>query len=59
MQFRRRWLSGLIIGVLAGALLARTVLLQPASSRPSGGELAWALLWDGVLYGITDALLLR
>ena len=58
VQLRRRWLSGLVAGVLAGALLARTVLLQPASPRPAGGALAWALLWDGGLYGIADALLL-
>jgi hypothetical protein len=58
VQLRRRWLSGLIVGALAGALLARTVLLQPASPRPEGARLAWALLWDGGLYGIVDVLLL-
>lgn len=58
VQLRRRWLAGLLVGALAGALLARTVLLQPASPRPAGGALAWALLWDGGLYGIADALLL-
>ena len=58
VQLRRRWLGGLIVGVLAGALLARTVLLQPASARPQGAALAWALTWDGALYGFADAILL-
>jgi hypothetical protein len=58
VQLRRRWPAGLLVGILAGALLARTVLLQPASPRPAGGALVWALLWDGGLYGIADALLL-
>ena len=58
VQLRRRWLGGLIVGLLAGALLARTVLLQPASPSPRGAGLAWALLWDGGLYGMVDAILL-
>jgi hypothetical protein len=59
VQLRRRWLGGLIAGALTGALLARTVLSQPASARPRGVNLAWALFWDGGLYGIIDALLLN
>ena len=58
VQLRRWWLAGVLVGTLAGALLARTVLLQPGSPRPAGGALAWALLWDGGVYGIADALLL-
>lgn len=58
VQFRRRWAGGLVAGALIGALLARTVVTQPASVRPSGANLVWALLWDGGLYGIVDALLL-
>jgi len=58
VQLRRRWLGGLVVGAMAGALLARTVLSQPASPRPSGVSLVWALLWNGGVYGIIDALLL-
>jgi len=58
VQFRRRWAGGLLAGVLVGALLARTVLRQPGSSRPAGADLGWAILWDGALYGVIDALLL-
>jgi hypothetical protein len=58
VQLRRRWVSGLIGGILVGALLARTVLNQPGSPQPAGAGLARALLWDGALYGSIDALLL-
>lgn len=57
-QFRRRWVSGLVIGVVLGVVLVRTVLAQPASARPEGGALAFAMAWHGVLYGTADALLL-
>jgi hypothetical protein len=57
-QVRRRWLAGTIGGLLVGAVLARTVLLQPGSERPDGAALAAALAWDGVVYGTIDAVLL-
>lgn len=58
LQLRRRWLSGVIGGVIVGGLLARTVVLQPASPAPAGGALAWALAWNGVFYGVVDGMLL-
>jgi hypothetical protein len=58
VQLRRRWPGGLVAGVLAGALLARTVMAQPASPAPAGAGLVWALLWEGGVYGVADALLL-
>ncbi len=57
-QVRRRWRAGLLGGVLFGALLVRSVLRQPSSPPPSGGSLASALLWQGLVYGSLDALLL-
>lgn len=57
-QLRRRWIGGLVGGVLIGALLVRGVLRQPGSPAPSGDELLFALAWFGVVYGASDALLL-
>jgi hypothetical protein len=57
-QLRRRWATGLVAGVLVGALLVWTVLRQPESARPGGVGLLWALAWDGALYGAVDAVLL-
>jgi hypothetical protein len=58
VQLRRRWIGGVIGGVLVGAVLARTVFTQPASPAPVGGALAWSLFWSGGVYGLVDGLLL-
>jgi hypothetical protein len=58
LQVRRRWLAGLLGGLLLGGLLAQGVSAQPASARPAGVALAGALAWLGVVYGAVDALLL-
>jgi hypothetical protein len=51
-----------IWGVTGAALLAfftvRNVLSQPVSPRPTGLSLVLELLWSGIAYGLTDALLL-
>ena len=57
-QLRQRWLSGLVVGLVAGALLAYGVNSQPSSPRPAGTALAASLLWLGLVYGTVDALLL-
>jgi hypothetical protein len=57
-QVRRRWRSGLVVGLVTGGLLALTVGKQPISPRPDGPALAGALAWLGVVYGAADALLL-
>jgi len=57
-QLRRRWVGGLVVGGVVGALLVRSVLSQPASDAPGGLALAGSLAWLGVAYGAADALLL-
>jgi hypothetical protein len=52
----------LVWGLIGAALLAlftvRNILSQPASPRARGFSLVFDLLWSGVIYGLTDALLL-
>jgi MFS family permease len=53
-----RWGWGLIGAAVAGALLARLSRHQPRGPRPQGWRLAATLAWEGVMYGITEGLLL-
>jgi len=53
-----RWGWGLIGAAVAGALLARLSRHQPSGPRPQGWRLAATLAWEGVMYGITEGLLL-
>lgn len=57
-QLQRRWVSGLVGGVIFGALLVRQVFSQPASTRAEGLSLAAELLAFGLVYGVVDALML-
>jgi uncharacterized membrane protein HdeD (DUF308 family) len=57
-QLERRWVAGLIAGLVIGAALMRQVYGQPASPRAEGLTLAWQLGWYGIVYGVVDALLL-
>jgi hypothetical protein len=57
-QFQRRWIGGLAIGVIVGALLVRQVLSQPPSPHTEGLVLVRDLAAYGVVYGIVDALML-
>jgi hypothetical protein len=49
---------GLVGAVAAGAILARLSRHQPRGPRRRGWRLATALAWEGVVYGITEGLLL-
>ena len=56
---RRRWLAALLLGLAAAGVLAAVVVrTEDATARPAGLDLVGALAWRGVVYGITDGLLL-
>src|SRR6187401_1861631 len=44
--------------LLAAVLAAMVVRTEDATSRPDGLELAAAVAWRGIVYGVTDGLLL-
>jgi hypothetical protein len=52
------WVWGLVSALLLAVFLIRNVLSQPISSRATGFPLLLDLLWSGIAYGLTDALLL-
>jgi hypothetical protein len=56
---KRHWIAAVALGLAAGAVLAAMVVgTEDATARPHGLELAGALAWRGILYGVTDGLLL-
>jgi hypothetical protein len=55
----RNWRWGLVLGAAAAVVMALVVLrTEDATDRPGSFELAAAVLWRGVLYGVTDGVLL-
>jgi hypothetical protein len=56
---KRRWLWAVGLGaVFAGVMAFMVLRTDDATARPDGLELIGAVLWRGVLYGVTDGLLL-
>lgn len=56
---RRRWVLALVLGLAVAGLLTLLVLrTEDATGRPGGLELAGAVVWRGVVYGLADGLLL-
>jgi hypothetical protein len=56
---RRRWPAAVALGALCAGLLAVMVLrTDDATARTDGIALGAAVVWRGVLYGVTDGLLL-
>ena len=54
----RHRISGIVAGLGVGLMLIISVMNQPPSGSPSGLQLAAALAWLGLVYGICDGLLL-
>jgi hypothetical protein len=56
---KRRWLAATTLGLaVAGVLALMVVRTDDATSRPDGLELAGAIVWRGIVYGLADGLLL-
>lgn len=56
---RRRWPLALALGAAGAVVTVFAVLrVEDATPRPDGAELAVAVLWRGVVYGLSDGLLL-
>jgi len=56
---RRHWLLALVLGLTTAAALTFMVLrTEDATARPHGIDLVGALAWRGIVYGVTDGLLL-
>jgi hypothetical protein len=57
--FARNWRWGLVLGALGAGLMVFTVLrTEDATARPGGVELVAAIFWRGIVYGLTDGVLL-
>ncbi len=55
----RNWRWGLALGLATAAVMAFIVLrTEEATPRPGGMELVGAVAWRGILYGVTDGVLL-
>ncbi len=56
---KRRWIAAVLLGLaVAGILTVMVLRTEDATSRPDGIDLAAALAWRGIIYGVTDGLLL-
>jgi hypothetical protein len=55
----RQWFLGVIGAAIASVFLIRHVKSQPVTRQNSGVRLAMEMCWAGLIYGLTDALLLN
>ena len=56
--FTARWGWGFLAAAVAGTVLGGAMTRQPVTRRLSGRELPWALVWEGVVYGTAEGVLL-
>ncbi len=56
--FSRRWVRGILLGLIFGAFMVQNVLSRPATEKFTGPYLAWLIFWRGLVYGAIDGLLL-
>jgi hypothetical protein len=56
--FYRRWVWGILLGLVFGALMIQNVLSRPATEKFTGPYLVWLIFWRGLIYGAIDGLLL-
>jgi hypothetical protein len=56
--FFRRWMWGVLLGLISGFFMVRFVLSTPETEKSAGVYLAWLLFWRGLVYGAIDGLLL-
>jgi hypothetical protein len=47
-----------LLGIVVGVVMVINVVGRPETERFSGGMLAWAIFWRGLVYGAVDGLLL-
>lgn len=52
------WSWGIVGGIVAAAVVAPLVRRLPSGPRPEGPRLVGRLLWEGVVYGTAEGLLL-
>ena len=55
---RHNWIWGLVGAALLAVFLVKNILSQPITPRVEGMTLVFDILWLGIVYGLTDALLL-
>jgi hypothetical protein len=52
------WGVAVIVGLVVGGAMAPGLRRMPHDARPEGGPLAVALVWEGLVYGTAEAILL-
>ena len=52
------WVRGILGGLVTATLVVPLVRRLPAERRPEGSQLVGRLLWDGIVYGTAEGVLL-